>query len=86
MDFLEIDTLPDIQGIFLTHAHIGHYAGLVNFGLECMNLKNIPVYVFPKMRIFLKSNSIFQQLIKNKNVFFSFLSNIYFICIPVFLH
>ena len=59
---------PSISGIFLTHAHTGHYAGLINFGLECMNLKGIPIYVFSKMNNFLNSNSMFKQLIKNKNI------------------
>ena len=59
---------PSFSGIFLTHAHIGHYAGLVNLGLEAMNLKNIPVYVFPRMKRFLSTNTIFKQLIVNKNI------------------
>ncbi len=32
----------DLEGIFITHAHIGHYMGLINFGLEVMNSKKIP--------------------------------------------
>ena len=33
---------PD--GIFLTHAHIGHYTGLMYLGRESMNSVDIPVY------------------------------------------
>ena len=55
-------------GIFLTHAHIGHYAGLLNLGLEALNLSKIPVYVFPRMKIFIENNSMFQQLIDNRNI------------------
>ena len=56
------------SGIFLTHAHIGHYAGLLNLGLEALNLSSVPVYVFPRMKLFLKGNSMFRQLIDNKNI------------------
>ena len=52
-----------LEGIFITHAHIGHYMGLINFGLEVMNLKEVPVYVMPRMMQFLKQNSIFQYSI-----------------------
>ena len=61
-------SLKSFGGIFLTHAHIGHYAGLLNLGLEALNLSEIPVYVFPRMRMFIKKNAMFQQLIDNKNI------------------
>ena len=57
-----------LSGIFLTHAHIGHYGGLINLGLESMNTSKIPVYAFNKMKLFLEENSIFNQLIKNENI------------------
>jgi len=57
-----------LAGVFITHAHIGHYMGLINFGLEVMNLDSIPVYVMPKMKLFLETNSIMEQLIKNNNI------------------
>jgi len=59
---------PFLSGIFLTHAHIGHYTGLLNLGLEVLNLKKIPVYVLPKMRRFLIENSMFNQMIENENI------------------
>ncbi len=34
-------TLPD--GVFVTHAHIGHYTGLMYFGREAVGAKEIPV-------------------------------------------
>jgi len=57
-----------LAGVFITHAHIGHYMGIINFGLEVMNLRSIPVYVMPKMKLFLEKNSMFRQLIINKNI------------------
>jgi pyrroloquinoline quinone biosynthesis protein B len=57
---------PD--GIFLTHAHIGHYTGLMYFGKEAMNAKNIPVYVMPIMKNYLTNNGPWSQLVSNQNI------------------
>jgi len=58
--------LPD--GIFLTHAHIGHYAGLMYLGKEATNAKNIPVYAMPRMKQFLESNGPWDQLVSTNNI------------------
>ena len=57
-----------LAGIFLTHAHMGHYMGLVNLGLEVMNLKHIPVFAMPRMQEFIINNSLLNQLIDNENI------------------
>jgi pyrroloquinoline quinone biosynthesis protein B len=57
---------PD--GIFLTHAHIGHYTGLMYLGKEAMNADNILVYAMPRMKNFLEQNGPWSQLVKNKNI------------------
>lgn len=56
------------DGIFLTHAHIGHYTGLMFLGKEAMDAKNIPVYVMPRMKYFLTNNGPWNQLVTRKNV------------------
>jgi pyrroloquinoline quinone biosynthesis protein B len=58
--------LPD--GIFLTHAHIGHYTGLMYLGKEAMNAKQLPVYAMPKMKTFLEQNGPWSQLVNQKNI------------------
>ena len=60
------NTLPD--GIFLTHAHIGHYAGLMFLGRESMNSKAVPVYAMPKMKSFLENNGPWSQLVTLNNI------------------
>lgn len=63
--------LKDIDqpsAVFITHAHIGHYTGLMYFGKEVMNTKNIPVYVLPKMDTFLRGNGPWSQLVALKNI------------------
>ncbi|MEO8147010.1 MAG: MBL fold metallo-hydrolase [Bacteroidia bacterium] len=62
----EYQYLP--EGIFITHAHIGHYTGLMQLGREVMNTKEIPVYVLPRMKEFLETNGPWSQLVKLKNI------------------
>jgi pyrroloquinoline quinone biosynthesis protein B len=57
---------PD--GIFLTHAHIGHYAGLMFLGREAMNASKVPVYAMPKMKQFLENNGPWGQLVHTNNI------------------
>tara|TARA_Y100001954_G_scaffold50963_1_gene53966 strand:+ start:676 stop:1518 length:843 start_codon:yes stop_codon:yes gene_type:complete len=57
-----------LAGIFITHAHVGHYMGLMDLGLEIMNLKNIPVYVMNRMKNFIYDNQPMRQLVKNRNI------------------
>ena len=64
----EIGKIPKISGIFITHAHIGHYLGLLDLGLEIMNTNLVPVHVMPTMDSFLKYNAPFTQLIDLKNI------------------
>ena len=61
---------PDAQmvGIFLTHAHVGHYTGLMHLGHEVMGAKNLPVFAMPRMRTFLSENGPWSQLVDFKNI------------------
>ena len=58
----------NLSGIFLTHAHIGHYTGLMYLGREGMNAKEIPVYAMPRMVSYLQSNGPWSQLVSLKNI------------------
>jgi len=60
-----------IDGVFITHAHIGHYTGLMYFGREALGAYKVPIYVMPKMKLFLESNSPWDQLIDLNNIQFS---------------
>ena len=57
-----------IDGVFITHAHIGHYTGLMYFGREALGAYKVPIYVMPKMKLFLESNSPWDQLIDLNNI------------------
>lgn|SRR5574343_287667 len=63
------------NGIFLTHAHIGHYSGLMYLGKEAINAKNQPVYAMPKMKFFLEQNGPWSQLVSQQNILLQQLSD-----------
>ena len=58
--------MPD--GIFLTHAHLGHYSGLGFLGREAMGANSVPVHAMPRLREFLETNGPWQQLVSLNNI------------------
>jgi pyrroloquinoline quinone biosynthesis protein B len=58
--------LPD--GIFITHAHMGHYTGLAQLGREVMSTNKVPVYVLPRLKKFLETNGPWNQLVSLQNI------------------
>ncbi len=57
-----------IAGIFLTHAHVGHYLGLPFLGREAFSAKNLPVTCTPAMASFLQDNRPFQHLARRGEI------------------
>lgn len=57
---------PD--GIFLTHAHMGHYSGLMHLGREALGSHGVPVYAMPRMMQFLQENGPWSQLVELQNI------------------
>ncbi|NCF99785.1 MAG: MBL fold metallo-hydrolase, partial [Planctomycetia bacterium] len=53
-----------VEGILLTHAHIGHYTGLMHLGREVASTQSTPVHCTPRMAKFLESNGPWDQLVK----------------------
>lgn len=64
-----------LSGVFVTHAHIGHYAGLMFFGHEAMGADKIAVYSMPRMQLFLKTNGPWSQLVDYQNIVLKRLQN-----------
>lgn len=56
------------SAIFLTHAHVGHYAGLINLGKEIMGSRQMAVYTLPRMKAFLSTNGPWSQLVTLGNI------------------
>jgi pyrroloquinoline quinone biosynthesis protein B len=59
---------PLLDGILLTHAHIGHYLGLAQLGREVLGAQSVPVYAMPRMREFLEHNGPWDQLVRLHNI------------------
>ena len=71
LNYLETEVFNEFilpESIFITHAHIGHYAGLMYFGREALGAKNIMIKVLPKMSNFLRTNGPWSQLVDINNI------------------
>ena len=56
------------SGILLTHAHIGHYTGLMYLGREAMASDLLPVYASVSMQAYLSKNGPWSGLVELKNI------------------
>ena len=63
-----VEGTPGLAGIFLTHAHIGHYTGLMFLGHESMGARDVAVWAMPKMRAFLEAGGPWSQLVRYENI------------------
>ncbi|MGN6183336.1 MAG: MBL fold metallo-hydrolase [Thermoanaerobaculia bacterium] len=59
---------PVLDGVLLTHAHIGHYLGLAQLGREVLGTRGVPVYAMPRMQQFLEHNGPWSQLVTLHNI------------------
>ena len=62
------ETPPELAGVLLTHAHIGHYTGLMFLGREVSGTKNVAVYAMPRMQKVLSNGAPWDQLLKLENI------------------
>ncbi|KAA0229897.1 pyrroloquinoline quinone biosynthesis protein PqqB [candidate division KSB1 bacterium] len=63
-----VEKSPGLDGIFLTHAHMGHYTGLMFLGHESLGAKNVPVFAMPRMHGYLSKNGPWDQLVRYQNI------------------
>ncbi|MGH1435529.1 MAG: MBL fold metallo-hydrolase [Lewinella sp.] len=61
-------TITQPSGVFLTHAHLGHYTGLLQLGREVMGAQAVPVYAMPRLDTFLRKNGPWSQLVNLGNI------------------
>jgi pyrroloquinoline quinone biosynthesis protein B len=59
---------PIVDGIFLTHAHVGHYLGLAQLGREVYAADCVPVWGSARMREFLAKNAPWDQLVRLRQI------------------
>ena len=60
--------VPGLAGVLLTHAHVGHYAGLIHLGREALGARGVPVLAMPRMAAFLRGNGPWELLVRLGNV------------------
>ncbi len=53
-----------IDALMITHAHIGHYTGLIQLGREVASTQNLSTYVTPRMAKFLRANGPWSQMVE----------------------
>ena len=66
--YLPVQNNYEPNGVFITHAHIGHYSGLMQLGREVMGTDNIPVFAMPRLDSFLQNNGPWSQLVSLHNI------------------
>lgn len=57
-----------LDGIGITHAHVGHYLGLASLGKEMLNANRVPLYVMSRMKEFLSENLPWRSLVEQENI------------------
>jgi pyrroloquinoline quinone biosynthesis protein B len=57
-----------LSGIAITHAHIGHYTGLIHLGREVMGTHDLPLFVMPGMAEFLRCNAPWEGLLWQRHI------------------
>ncbi|HBO57278.1 MAG TPA: pyrroloquinoline quinone biosynthesis protein PqqB [Opitutae bacterium] len=59
---------PFIDALLMTHAHIGHYGGLLLLGKEAALTNKIPTFITSNFSKFLQGNAPWSDLISNQNL------------------
>lgn len=57
-----------VDGVFISHAHLGHYTGLAFLGFEAIHAREVPVYATHAMAELLRNNAPWDQLVRLKNI------------------
>ena len=66
--FMQINHGEEPASIFITHAHMGHYGGLLQLGREARNANGVSVYGHPTLIDFLQRDQPWKQLVTLKNI------------------
>ena len=52
----------ELSGVLLTHAHAGHYTGLIHFGREMRAERSLPLHATPRLCAFLERDAPWSEL------------------------
>jgi pyrroloquinoline quinone biosynthesis protein B len=59
---------PPLDGVFVTHGHMGHYAGLLHFGKEAASTDGLPLFAPSSVLGFLEENEPWATLITGEHL------------------
>jgi len=62
-----VDRRP-LDGVLLTHAHMGHYLGLAFLGYEAVAAESVDVWASPRMAGFLRTQAPWEQLVRQASI------------------
>lgn len=62
-----VDRRP-VDGVLLTHAHVGHYLGLAFLGFEAVAAEGVDVWASPRMAGFLREHAPWEQLVRQEDI------------------
>ncbi len=62
-----VDRAP-VDGVLLTHAHLGHLAGLAFFGYEAVSTRELPVRATPALAAVLRANYPWSLMLERGNL------------------
>ena len=69
LESLELTGRPPLfEGVFLTHAHMGHYLGLAHLGREAYGANDLRVHASPRMAEYLRTNGPWSLLVELENI------------------
>ena len=57
-----------VDAVMITHAHIGHYLGLAQFGFEVAATKDLPVFVTERFSDYLRGHGPWRQLVEMQQI------------------
>jgi len=61
-------TVGDVDGVVVTHAHLGHLPGVLQFGREVLDADQLPLYCTPELAELVRTNQPFSALVADDNV------------------
>lgn len=71
----QLQELGGLDGIFITHGHVGHFAGLLQLEKCMLNTKAVPVWMMPQLQDMIIFNRPWKELVERKNIIPKALSN-----------
>ncbi|MDY6818009.1 MAG: MBL fold metallo-hydrolase [Halobacteriales archaeon] len=65
---LDAATVSELDGIVLTHVHLGHVGGLPYLGTEALDADELAVYCTPSVASYLETNGPYRQLVERGQI------------------